>query len=90
MLVPRTGAGSSSDYDRWIVTGGLGYQDDERLTSTEIFTGGSWTQGPPLPWHMEYHCQIRIKIENRFRIIIIGDNILFHLEYIKNFNNRWK
>ena len=38
MLVPRTGAGSSSDYDRWIVTGGLGYQDDERLTSTEIFT----------------------------------------------------
>ena len=75
MLEPRTGAGSSSDYDRWIVTGGLGYQDDEKLTSTEIFTGGSWTNGTSLPWHLEYHCQIRIKIESKFRIIIIGEHI---------------
>merc|ERR1719233_1208557 len=48
MTYPRRGAGSSSDYDRWIVTGGLGYEDDEKLKSTEIFSGGNWTEGPSL------------------------------------------
>ena len=76
MLKPRIGAGSSSDYESWIVTGGLGYQDDEKLNSTEIFSGGSWRQGPSLPWHLQYHCQVRVKIDKRFRIIIIGENIL--------------
>ena len=39
-----------------MVTGG--YDGNDYLSSTEIFTGGKWEAGPKLPMKMSSHCQV--------------------------------
>ena len=55
----RSGAGASTFNGGILVTGGLdGYL---RLSSTEMFTYGTWKPGPELPSAMAYHCQLNTK-----------------------------
>ena len=57
MKYKRRRAAASMMDEGWMVTGGYaGFAN--RLSSTEIFTGGHWTDGPALPVGMSYHCQV--------------------------------
>ena len=49
-----------------MVTGG--FDGSKWLSSTEIFSGGQWTDGPALPVRMGEHCQVT----SRDGVIVAG------------------
>ena len=61
MKYKRGYAAASIMDEGWMVTGG-------GLSSTEIFTGGQWTEGPALPVEMYEHCQVT----SRDGVIVAG------------------
>ena len=68
LSVPRHTAGGSRWMGGWLVTGGM--DGNTRHTSSELYTGGSWTAGPVLDtttfWSssglngLSHHCQVTV------------------------------
>ena len=70
MIEGRTSAGSSNSPNGWLVSGGIG-ADNDTLFSTEYYSNGVWTSGPRLPPDslLRMPCQLQIGS----KIIITGD-----------------
>ena len=66
MKYKRSHATASMMAEGWMVTGG--HDGSKWLSSTEIFTGGQWTDGPALPVEMGAHCQVT----SRDSVIVAG------------------
>jgi len=67
MKYKRSSAAASMMDEGWMVTGGWLYGSNY-LSSTEIFSGGQWTDGPALPVGMGEHCQVT----SRDGVIVAG------------------
>ena len=65
----RSYAAASLTENRVMVT--CGWDGNTWLSSTEIFTGGSWEDGPELPVKMVQHCQVT----SRAGVVVAGDMI---------------
>ena len=66
MKYKRSQAAASMMAEGWMVTGGWDGSND--LSSTEIFSGGQWTDGPALSVQMAAHCQVT----SRDGVIVAG------------------
>ena len=56
------------NHDRWLITGGQDYFDDQQepLKTSVIFKGGVPSPGPELPDHLWKHCLVRINDTHLF------------------------
>ena len=65
---------SMTDDDSMMVTGGKDEYYDW-LSSTEIFTGGKWKEGPRMPVKMFGHCQVTSKKG----VVVAGESFFYVL-----------
>ena len=66
-------AASMTDDDSMMVTGGT--DGISWLSSTEIFTGGKWEEGPRMPVKMYKHCQVTSKKG----VVVAGESFFYFL-----------